>query len=92
MAGRPRTMAKRVAQLYDAYSVILDELTKLMPQQYSQPTTDSLGRTWQTAVHTLGAANDYFMDLVCVLEFKAERAKERAAASAAIVPAEGDTV
>ena len=81
MAGRPRSMAKRVGQLYDAYSAIRDELEKLIPQQYRESSTDSLGRTWQTAVHALGAADDYLMDLVGELEVKANRADERAAAT-----------
>jgi hypothetical protein len=84
-------MAKRVAQLYDAYQKIEDELEKLMPQQYRQSTTDSLGRTWQTAVHGLTAADDYFMDLVSLLEFKARRAAEQATANSAVVPADPNT-
>lgn len=82
MAGRPRTMAKRVGQLYERYTAVRDELEKLMPQQYQQGTTDSLGRTWRTAVNSLRAADDYFMDLVSVLDWKAEKAEERAAAMA----------
>lgn len=90
MAGRPRTMAKRVRQLYETYNAIADELEKLMPQQYCEPTTDSLGRTWQTAVNTLATCNDYFSDLAIELEFKAERAEERAAAHAAVVAPEAN--
>jgi hypothetical protein len=85
-------MAKRVAQLYEAHCAIAEELDKLMPQQYRQPTNDSLGRTWQTAVNTLAACKDYFSDLTCFLEFKAEKAEERAALSVAVVAPKADTV
>ncbi len=92
MAGRPRTMAKRVAQLYEAYRAIAEELEKLMPQQYRRPTNDSLGRTWQQAVNSLAQSEDYLSDLASFLEFKAESAEGRAAARAAVTAANADTV
>ena len=82
MAGRPRTMAKRVAQLYEAYAAIAKELERLMPQQYHQATKDPLGRTWQTAVQALEGIDDFFMDLVSELDYKAEKVEKRAAVAA----------
>jgi hypothetical protein len=74
MAGRPRMMAKRVAQLYDAYCAIAKELDELMPKQYRQATNDSLGQTWQHATESVAAANDYLCDLASYLSFKAAKA------------------
>src|SRR5437016_2581132 len=89
MAGRPRTMARTVAQLYDRYAAVRDELQRLMPQQYRKATTDSLGQTWQKAVDSLSAADDYFMDLSSFLDFKADKAEERAAQMAPKTAHEG---
>jgi hypothetical protein len=89
MAGRPRTMAKRVAQLYDAYAAIAAELDELMPLQYREPSADYLGQTWRTATQAVVAADDYLLDLVALLEIKADRAEKRAAAAAEIEAAVG---
>lgn len=90
MAGRPRMMAKRVGQLYETYSAVAEELQKLMPKQYQKPTTDLLGQTWQHAVATLTGIDDYFFDLVSLLEFKAERAEQRAAAATKVTEVDTD--
>ena len=75
-------MAKRVGQLYERYIAVRDELEELMPEQYRRETADSLGLTWRTAVRALWHADDYFMDLVSNLDYRAQRADERAAAMA----------
>ncbi len=84
MAGRPRTMARRMHQLLERYYAIDAELHALMPKQYLEPTNDTLGKCWQRAVRTTDNAFDELQDLACFLEFKADAAENRA--QAATVP------
>ena len=81
MAGRPRTMVRRVKQLLERYTAIDQELRELMPKQYLEPTNDSLGKCWQRAVQATGSVFDYLFDLGCLLEFKADAAEKRTRAA-----------
>ena len=77
MAGRPRTMARRVHQLLERQIALGAELQSLMPHQYLEPTTDVLGSCWQSAIEGVGGASEYLHDLWCILDLKAAKADER---------------
>ncbi len=81
MAGRPRTMARRVHQLLERYFAIDEELHALMPKQYLEPTNDTLGKCWQRAVRTTDNAFDELQDLACFLDCKVDEAEKRARAA-----------
>ncbi len=81
MAGRPRTMSRRVQQLVERYVKIAEELRELMPKQYLESSHDLLGRCWQKAVEATESGYDYLFDLACLLEFKADAAEKRARAA-----------
>jgi hypothetical protein len=71
-------MARSVHQLLERYFAVNEELQKLMPKQYLEPTNDSLGRTWQIAVEAVSGVSDYLEDLAYFLDFKAAEAEKRA--------------
>ena len=83
MAGRPRTMARRVQQLLERQSAVDGELQQSMPRQYLEPTNDTLGSCWQSAVQAAGQASEFLFDLACYLDFKAKEAEKRAKAEQA---------
>lgn len=91
MAGRPRTMARRVQRLWERFSAVLEELEQLMPEQYRatdsgqlllkherQPSNDEICQAWREATDKLYEADDRFGDLACCLNYKAKQADERA--------------
>ena len=76
-------MARRVQQLLARQSAIDVELQQLMPKQYLEPTNDTLGSCWQSAVQAAGQASEFLFDLACYLDFKAKEAEKRAKAEQA---------
>jgi hypothetical protein len=93
MAGRPRTMARRVKQLLERHEALIEELNKLMPEQY-RPVAgvvwdfdetcikDILAGLWPHAVFRLRGAHGNLDELASYLEMKAHEADNRAAAAA----------
>ena len=80
MAGRPRTMARRVEQLLERQSALDAELQQLMPKQYVDSTNDTLGECWQRAVEASSIAQEHRIDLWTILDWKADKTEARAAA------------
>jgi hypothetical protein len=84
MAGRPRTMAKRVQRILEQHQMLAHELGELMPKQYRPATGepwsfesddgDPLPGTWRKAVFEIEYCGEYLHDLLCFLELKAEKA------------------
>lgn len=85
MAGRPRTMLKRVAGLMERQQEICDELMRLgkhympaegEPWNFDMPggACDPLPSLWRKAAFKAGCVSDYLGDVLSYLEMKAEKA------------------
>ncbi|MCC7476716.1 MAG: hypothetical protein IT425_15105 [Pirellulales bacterium] len=83
MAGRPRTMAKRVQQLLERHTKLAEELRRL--GKYHEPTpgkrwdlevpggdVDPLPALWRAAIFKVNCAQDSIEDLLCFLELKVD--------------------
>lgn len=77
MAGRPRTMARRVNDISFRLNALSAELESLMPEQYQKPSKDELGGAWRAAMNAVANADDLLDDLAAHLEVRAQRADQR---------------
>jgi hypothetical protein len=73
-------MVKKVHQLWARLLSIEDEFRKLMPKQYAKNANDPLGNAWKSTAMAIGSAEAHLDDLVTYLDFKAQKADERAQA------------
>ncbi len=75
MAGRPKTMAKRVAALYERAEQLLDDLLATRPAQYAKDRgvagDGSLASLWSEAADTAFDCADAFDELLCRLKQRA---------------------
>ena len=91
MAGRPRTMRKRVSRILERQEKLAGELRELMPKQYLpgpgegwdypdnlEEWGDDLMRSWRKAVLEIGWPSMYLEDLVILLEQKVEKIEQKA--------------
>jgi hypothetical protein len=85
MAGRPRTMAKRVARLFERNGTVADELLQLIPDQYrpakgeawTNDTGDLFCTLWRMAYIEVACAHMNLEDLSECLNAKVEVSEKR---------------
>jgi hypothetical protein len=105
MAGRPRTMLKRVTRILERHEKLAAELRELMPNQYLpgpgegwdypgnlEEWGDDLMRSWRKAVLEIGGVGEYLEDLVFLLELKVGKIEQNASLEADAVGGPDDDV
>lgn len=91
MAGRPRTMLKRVTRILERHGKLAEELRELMPKQYLpgpgegwdypknlEEWGDDMMRSWRKAVFEIGWPAEYLEDLIFLLQLKVEKIEQNA--------------
>ena len=75
MAGRPKTMAKRVAEIEERAFQLDEDLCALRPAQYAEIAgkegDDDLAVMWNEAARAVVGASFAVADLLCCLEERA---------------------
>jgi hypothetical protein len=76
MAGRPKTMYRRIQRLLERFYVLHEDFEQRMPQKYAEPTGDPLGECWRTTSKALYAAEYGLEELDYMLYQRVQRATE----------------
>ena len=76
MAGRPRTMARRVQRIWDRAAACHKELATLMPEWCIDPNGNEFGETWLHAVYSMAAPIEPLLHLIAMLKAQAKQAEQ----------------
>ena len=76
MAGRPKTMHRRVNRLLERFYALHGDFEERMPPRYAEPTGDPLGECWRTTSKALYAAENALEELDYMLYQRVQRATE----------------
>ena len=88
MAGRPKTMYRRIQRLLERFYALHGEFEERMPKQYEEPTGDPLGECWRTTSKALYAAENAVEEVDYMLYQRVQRATEATLREAMIDRAE----